>query len=71
MLAFLGLNLPILLKCSLTNKESPYAFGTCKMINVFKGMTDFLGHLFLGTLLLLSDTQIQNNGKEDSCGFTK
>lgn len=41
------------------------------MIKCFKGMTDFFGNLFLGTLLLLSDTQIQNNAKGDSRDFSK
>lgn len=36
----------------------------------FKETTDLFRNPFLG-VLLLSDTQIQDNGKEDSCGFSK
>ena len=45
--------------------------GICRMIIFFKETTDLFWNPFLGTLLLFSDTQIQDNTKEDSCGFTK
>lgn len=34
-------------------------------------MTDLVGNSFLDTLFLLSDTQIQDNGRGKRCSFTK